>query len=122
MAAEPDSLPAELDVNGEETRGFQMDEVVTAHPEGATVRLRVVPRARRTRLAGGHGDALKLRVKAPPVEGAANDEVCRFPAGEVGVRPSEVSIVAGGRGRDKVALVRGVSAQAVRRALGPSPP
>ncbi len=94
-----------------------MDEVVTTHADGATVRLRVVPRARRTGLAGRHCGALKLEVNAPPVEGAANDEVCRFLAGKAGVRPSEVSILAGARGRDKVVLVRGVCAEVLRRAL-----
>lgn len=59
-------------------------------------------------------------MNAPPVEGAANDEVCRFLAGKVGVRPSDVSILAGTRGRDKVALVRGVSAEMLRRALAES--
>ena len=90
---------------------------VRAHPDGATVRLRVVPRAPVTTPAGRHGDAYKLKVAAPPVEGAANDEVRRFLATLLDVRSSEVDVVAGERARDKVVLVRDVSASALRRAL-----
>ena len=58
-----------------------------------------------------------LEVNAPPVEGAANDEVCRFLAGRVGIRRSEISILTGAHSRDKVVLVHGVSANDLRRAL-----
>ncbi len=51
------------------------------------------------------------------IEGTTNDRVCQFLAEDVGVRPSEVSIMAGAHGCDKVALVRAVSAEALRRAL-----
>jgi uncharacterized protein (TIGR00251 family) len=99
-----------------------VEDRVAAHADGATVRLSVVPRAQRTGVADRHGGALKLKVQAPPVDGAANDEVCRFLAAHVGVRASDVSILTGTRGRDKVALVRGVSADVLRRALGQSRP
>lgn len=91
---------------------------VREHADGATVRLRVVPRARRTEVAGRHGDAVRLRVQAPPVEGAANDAVCRHLAGLVGVRASDVEVISGQRGRDKVVLVRGVSATDLAAAVG----
>jgi uncharacterized protein len=90
---------------------------VAAHPDGATVALRVVPRARRTELAGRYGDRLKLKVAAPPVEGAANAEVADFLAARCGVRSSDVELLAGHRGRDKVVLVRGVSAPSLVAAL-----
>ena len=75
----------------------ETDEAVAAHADRATVRPRVVPRAPQTGPAGRHAGTLKPKVNAPPVGGASNDEVCRFLAGKVGVRPSEVSIPAGGR-------------------------
>lgn len=92
---------------------------VRDHPDGATVRVRVVPRARRSALAGRHGDALKLKVAAPPVDGAANDEVRRFLADLSDVRPAEVEIISGERVRDKVVLVRGVAPDQLRTALAP---
>lgn len=90
---------------------------MAAHPDGATLRLRVVPRASRTALVGRHGDAVKLKVAAPPVDGAANDAVIAFVAELAGVRRSDVSIVAGERSRSKVVLVAGVGASALRRRL-----
>lgn len=91
-----------------------MDDPVSAHPDGATLRLRVVPRAPRTTVAGAYGAAVKLKVAAPPAEGAANAEVCRYLAAQLGVRTAEVQILVGERSRDKVVLVRGVDAAQLR--------
>jgi uncharacterized protein len=86
-----------------------VEVAVRDHPEGASLAIRVVPRAPRTGLAGRHGRALKLRVHAPPVEGAANEEVRRYLADLLDVRASEVELLQGERSRDKVVLVRGVT-------------
>lgn len=99
-----------------------LDEAVLAlavrdHADGATVRLRVVPRAPRTAFTGRYGDALKLKVHAPPVDGAANTEVCRHLARRCGVASREVTLLQGERSRDKVALVAGRDAAQVRQAL-----
>lgn len=97
--------------------GAALDPAVGSHPAGATVAVRVVPRAPRSRVIGLHGGAVKIKVAAPPVEGAANDELCAFVAGLCGVRSSQVEILSGGRGREKVLLVRGVTREALREAL-----
>lgn len=93
---------------------------VADHPEGATVRLRVVPRAPQTALVGRYGNALKLKVHAAPVGGAANAEVRRYLAERCRVRTAEVTLLRGERSRDKVALVRGRSAGEVGGALAPA--
>ena len=49
---------------------------------GVRLAIQVQPRASRTELAGIHGDALRIRLAAPPVDGAANEELIRFLAGE----------------------------------------
>lgn len=71
--------------------------------------VRVQPRAARTELVGVHGDALKMRVMAPPVEGAANAELIAFLAKQLGVPKSAVQIRRGARGRDKLVEVEGIS-------------
>ncbi len=68
----------------------------------------VRPRASRTECAGLHGDAVKVRVAAPPVEGAANAELIAFLARKLGVPRSAVRIVTGDRGRRKTVEVTGV--------------
>lgn len=94
-----------------------MDRIVKDHADGATIAVRVVPRASRTELAGRHGDALRIRLAAPPVGGVANAELIRLVARLVGVARSDVSIIRGGQSRDKLVLVTGVDAWQLRSVL-----
>lgn len=75
-----------------------------------TILVHVVPRARKTEVAGRHGDAIKIRVAAPPVDGAANAELCRFLAERLGVPRAAVRIASGAASRRKTVEVLGVTA------------
>lgn len=90
---------------------------VSPHEDGTTIAVRVVPRAPRTEVAGRYGDRVKLKVAAPPVEGAANAAVAAYLAERCGVRVSHVEVLVGERVRDKVLLVRGVTPAEVVAAL-----
>ncbi len=79
--------------------------------------MRVQPRAAHTGLAGRHGDALKIRLTAPPVDGAANGALVRFLAERLDVPRSAVRIETGMTGRSKVVAVEGVSLEAATRRL-----
>lgn len=69
-------------------------------------------------MSGTYGEgSLKLRVAAPPVDGKANSEVCRYLARLLGLSPSRVEVVRGVSGRDKVVLIRDVDPDEVRRGL-----
>ncbi|HEX8726848.1 MAG TPA: DUF167 domain-containing protein [Gemmatimonadaceae bacterium] len=83
---------------------------------GVRVTVRVQPRAARTGIAGVHGTALKVRVSAPPVDGAANDVLVQFLAERFGVPRRAVRVVAGHASRTKIVELDGVSVDAVRRA------
>lgn len=86
--------------------------------EGAVrFKVRVQPRASRTEVAGQHGDALKVRLAAPPVEGEANAELIAFLAKRLRVPKSAVSIVRGLRSRDKLVEVVGTHTNRVRSLL-----
>ncbi|UCC84701.1 MAG: YggU family protein [Gemmatimonadota bacterium] len=76
---------------------------------GVLFAVRVQPRASRTEVAGAHGEAIKIRLAAPPVEGAANAELVAFLAKQLGVSRSAVRIVKGERGRNKVVEVEGIA-------------
>lgn len=78
------------------------------------LQLRVRPGARRTEFAGWFGDVPKMAVAAPPVDGAANDEVVRAIAKLVGVRPRDVRIVGGAASRSKRIEIDGMSDDEVR--------
>jgi len=83
----------------------------------ARLTLHVQPRARRTEVAGLHGDAIRVRLAAPPVDGAANDELVRFLAERFGVARRAVRIVAGATARRKVVEIDGVAADDAMRVL-----
>lgn len=85
---------------------------------GVRVTVHVQPRAARTEIAGLHGTALKVRLNAPPVDGAANDALVRFLAEQFGVPRRAVRVVAGHTSRSKIVELDGVDASAVRRAAG----
>jgi uncharacterized protein (TIGR00251 family) len=73
-----------------------------------TLRILVQPRASRSEIVGPHGDALKVRIAAPPVEGAANEELIRLLAKTYDVPRSAVSIISGHGSRRKVVEIAGV--------------
>jgi uncharacterized protein (TIGR00251 family) len=88
----------------------------------ARVVVHVQPRARRTEVAGRYGDALKVRLAAPPVDGAANDELVRFVAETLGVPRRAVTIAAGLTSRRKMVGVAGMAtADALRLLEGERP-
>ena len=84
----------------------------------AQIRVRVQPRSRRTELGGERAGALLVRVTAPPVDGKANEALCRLIAQRAGVPPRAVTVVRGHTARDKVVRVEGIEAAALHEALG----
>lgn len=79
--------------------------------------VRVQPRASRSGIVGAHDGALKVRLAAPPVDGAANEELVRVLARCFGVARRQVEILSGVAGRQKVVRISGLTAEACRRAL-----
>jgi uncharacterized protein (TIGR00251 family) len=87
----------------------------------ARITVKVHPRARQTRATGRIGDAWKLDLAAPPVDGKANDACVRFFADLAGVPQSRVRIVLGLSNRTKVVEIDGVSQEILESRLGASP-
>jgi uncharacterized protein len=83
-----------------------------------TFAVRVVPRASKSAIAGEHDGALKVRVAAPPVEGAANDELVRFLAREFDVPTRDVEIRSGHASKTKIVRVCGATAEQLLRLVG----
>jgi uncharacterized protein (TIGR00251 family) len=78
----------------------------------------VQPRASRTELAGRYGSAIKVRLAAPPVDGAANDALVRFLSERLAVPRSAVRLEAGAGGRAKIVVVDGIGIEEAGRRLG----
>ncbi len=80
---------------------------------GVTIIVRVVPRASHSEVQGTQGDALKVRLQAPPVEGKANRALVEFLAERLDVAKSQISIVSGDTGRIKRVRIQGVTLERV---------
>lgn len=78
----------------------------------------VQPRAAATEIVGWHGDAIKVRVAAPPVDGAANEALMRFIADELDIPRSAVRVVSGDTSRRKRVSIDGVDGERVLEVLG----
>jgi hypothetical protein len=84
---------------------------------GCVFQVRVQPKSRRNEITGLHGDALKIRLAAPPIEGKANQALQKFLAKQLHIPPSAVEILTGHTSRQKRVRVTGVSAQAIHALL-----
>lgn len=77
--------------------------------KGVILPVRAVPRASKNEIQGIHGDALKVRLQAPPVEGKANQALIRFLSDVLDISRSQLSIASGETGRNKSVLIVGVA-------------
>lgn len=90
---------------------------IVATATGVRLSIRVQPRASANAVAGIHGDALRVRLTAPPVEGAANAALVDFLAKCLGITRRDVTIVAGSSSRSKIVELTGITEDRVRRLL-----
>jgi hypothetical protein len=78
--------------------------------KGITFRVKVEPRSSRKGISGTIGDALKVKVHAPPVGGAANDELAEILAAEFQVKKTAIKIIRGHSSKDKIVEIEGTDA------------
>ena len=86
-------------------------------PSGATFQVKVQPRAKKNAIVGEVGEALKIALTAPPLDGRANEACIAFLAEVLNVARSSVTIAAGETSRNKVIRVAGLSAADIRARL-----
>ena len=87
-------------------------------PHGVRLRIHLQPGASRNEAAGLHGDRLKIRIMAPPVDGKANQALIDWLADQLAVPARSVRLVRGDTSRAKDLIIEGTSVEAVRLALG----
>lgn len=88
-----------------------------ADATGVTLTLHIQPGAKHTAVAGMHGEALKIRLHAPPVDGQANAQLIAFLAQRLAVPKNAITLIAGVSSRAKRLHIAGVSEIQVRQAL-----
>jgi Uncharacterized conserved protein len=74
-----------------------------------TLAIKVIPNAPRTEIVGWLGDALKVKIHAPPVEGRANDALCEFLADHLDLPRRAITVLRGDTSRQKVLRIDGLS-------------
>ena len=99
------------------TEHARLPGIIRDTAQGAMLSVHVQPRASHTECVGLHGTRLKFRVAAPPVNGTANEVLCRHLAERLRLSKGAVVVVSGQEARQKQILMKGVSAQRVRKAL-----
>ncbi len=93
--------------------------VISQGEDSVTIAVQVVPRASRNEVAGAQGDLLKVRITAPPVEGAANEALLAFLAGALGVHKRDLSLASGEHARRKLVRNHGLDAKTIADRLAP---
>jgi uncharacterized protein len=90
---------------------------LTDTPQGAVLTLRIIPRAAKNAIQGPHGDALKIRLSAPPVDGAANAVLIEFLADTLSLPRARIQLLSGQTSRTKRVRLEGMTADEVRGIL-----
>jgi uncharacterized protein len=93
--------------------------VIRQTPDGVEISVRVIPRARKTELAGERQGEVLIRLSAPPVDGAANEALAAFLSTALHCPRRAVSLVSGQTGRSKRLRIDGISEAVARAALLP---
>lgn len=81
------------------------------------LRLRIAPNAKRSEVAGPHGDAIKLKIAAPALDGKANEALLEFLAEKLGVTRRSIALISGEKSRDKVVSIEGMAETDARKRL-----
>ncbi len=90
-------------------------------PPHCTLAIKAIPNAPRNEVVGWLGDALKVKVHAPPVEGRANEVLCEFLADTLGLPRRAVTVLRGDTSRQKLVRVEGLDLAAAHARLLPPP-
>jgi uncharacterized protein (TIGR00251 family) len=86
-----------------------MDMPFQKSKKGVTLKIKVEPRSSRKGISGVVGDAIKIKVNAPPVGGAANEELIEVLSEEFGIKKTSIKILRGMSSRNKVVEIEGVT-------------
>lgn len=95
-----------------------MNDWLTADGDAVILKLHIQPGAKKSELVGRHGDALKIRLAAPPVDGQANAALVAFLAAKVGAGRAAINVISGQTSRAKRVRISGLPLQDIATRLG----
>ena len=102
-----------------DTGRFQSKSVASCRIESvsATLSVRIQPRSSKNDVTVMEDGSLKIRLTAPPVDGAANEALIKFLASELGIAKSQIEIVSGHTAKNKIIRISGIDQEEVRQVL-----
>ncbi len=86
----------------------KMKKSTSRSTEELVLKVKVEPRSSKSGIEGKYGDALKIKLTSPPVEGKANKELIEILAKEFGIHKNDVKIISGRRSKNKIIRLCGV--------------
>ncbi|MBL8994159.1 MAG: YggU family protein [Spirochaetia bacterium] len=86
-------------------------------PEGIELALHVLPNAPKSQIVGNHGERLKIKIKAPPVEGKANEEIVHFFSNLLCLPKNQIGFRRGEKSKSKMLLIQGLELEEVKHRL-----
>ena len=92
---------------------MDLPQFLKPQTDGAVLSIKLQPKSSVTQIGNEHGGMLRVKVTAPPVDGAANEALIKLLAGKLGCARSQVTIVRGVSSREKVVRVEGLSVEAI---------
>ncbi len=93
--------------------------MIRSRPDGVEVAVWAQPNGKKSEILGKHGDYIKIRLHAPPVDGAANEELIRFLSQVLKVSRSSIQIIKGATDRRKLVFVTGITVEKIAEYLAP---
>ncbi len=90
---------------------------ITDSKDGAIIQVHATPRASKNQIQGLHGDAVKIRLQAPPVDGKANETLIKFLAETLGLPHRQITLLSGQTSRQKRLCIQSLTAQQVAKML-----
>lgn len=88
--------------------------------EGVRISLYIQPKASKSEIIGEHNGMLKIKIKSPPVDGKANEEVIAFLSKTLKVAKNQIELIKGDKSREKTILIHNAEIEHVRRTLSPN--
>jgi uncharacterized protein (TIGR00251 family) len=74
--------------------------------DGILIKVHIVPNSSKTQIVGTHGDRLKLKIKAPPVDGKANEEIVSFLSKTLNIKKNQIELMTGQTSKSKNLLIK----------------
>ena len=99
---------------------MELEKCVIERSDGVEIHIYIQPRASKNEVVGLHGEALKIRIAAPPVDGQANSELYRFLARQLGIPQHNVQVISGAGSRQKRVFIKGKTLTEIRACLSKS--